>query len=253
MAALTITASPPRASADSKTEAKQHVDRATELHEQGKFAQALDELKTAFSLDPKPELLYAMGQIHVSLGQCPQAITYYQRYLATKPAPSTANAAIEAIEACKTNPPPPADGALAPADNAPGPASEALSPQDNPASQPPRPEAPVAPPRAWYGDYLADAMVAGGVAAGIAGIFEYHSAVQNRDRADSASNFQNYVDLIDRAHNQRTAAIVFGVAGGALALAGGLHYVLTERRARHAVAIGPSQGGGVVTWTGWFR
>jgi len=250
--ALAITASLQRASADSKTEAKQHVDRATELHEQGKFVQALDELKTAFSLDPKPELLYAMGQIHVSLGQCPQAITYYQRYLATKPAPSTANAAIEAISACKTNPPPPADGALAPADSSPPPAIETLSRQDTPGTQPPRPEAPLAPPRAWYGDYVADAMVAGGVAAGLAGIFEYRSAVQSRDRADAASNFQSYVDLIDRAHNQRTIAVAFGVAGAALAVAGGLHYVLTDRRARHSVAIGPSKGGAVVTWS-WLR
>jgi len=253
MAALTITASPPRASADSKTEAKQHVDRATELHEQGKFAQALDELKTAFSLDPKPELLYAMGQIHVSLGQCPQAITYYQRYLATKPAPSTANAAIEAIEACKTNPPPPANGALAPSDNSPPTALDTSSRQDTPATQPPKPEAPIAPPRAWYGDYFADAMVAGGVAAGLAGIFEYRAAVRSRDRADAASNFQSYVDLIDRAHSQRTTAIGFGVAGAALALTGGLHYALTDRRARHTVAIGPSKGGAVVTWSGWFR
>ncbi len=239
MIALTITASHQRASADSKSEAKQHVDRATELHEQGKFAQALDELKTAFSLDPKPELLYAMGQIHVSLGQCPQAITYYQRYLATKPDPSTANAAIEAIEACKTNPPPPADGAFAPA--------------DNPAPQPPSPEVPVAPPRAWYGDHVADAMVAGGVTAGLVGLFEYRSAVQTRDRADTASNFQGYVELINRAHSQRTTAIVFGVAGAALALAGGVHHVLTDRRPRHTVAIGPSKGGAVVTWSSWFR
>jgi tetratricopeptide (TPR) repeat protein len=229
------------------------VDRATELHEQGKFAQALDELKTAFSLDPKPELLYAMGQIHMSLGQCPQAITYYQRYLATKPAPNTANAAIEAIEACKTNPPPPADSALASADNAPPPAIGTSSRHDTPPALPPKPEAPVAPERAWYGDYFADAMVAGGVAAGLVGIFEYRSAVQNRDRADTATNFQSYVDLVDRAHSQRATAIVFGGAGAALVLAGGLHYVLTDRRARHAVAIGPSQGGGVVTWTGWLR
>jgi len=253
MAALTLIAPSPRASADPRAEAKQHVDRATELHEQGKFAQALDELKTAFSLDPKPELLYAMGQIHVSLGQCPQAITYYQRYLATKPAPNTANAAIEAIEACKTNPPPPADGALAPADTAAPPANSTSSPQDNPGARPPPPEAPVAPPRAWYGDRVADAMVAGGVAAGLVGFFEYRSAVHSRDRADTASNFQSYVDLIDRAHSQQTTAIVLGVAGAALAVAGGLHYVLTERRARHTVAIGPRNGGAVVTWSGWFR
>lgn len=244
MAALIIVAAPQLASADPKAEAKQHVDRATELHEQGKFAQALDELKTAFSLDPKPELLYAMGQLHLSLGQCPQAITYYQRYLATKPAPSTANAAIEAIEVCKTNPPPVPPDARAPAGDNPS------APSDNPASRSPPSE--VASGRAWYGDHVADALVVGGVAAGLVGVFEYRSAVQARDRADTATDFQSYVDLVDRAHSQRATAIVLGAAGAALVAAGGLHYVLTDRRARHAVSIGPSHGGGVVTWTGRF-
>ena len=252
MAALTIIASPQLASADSKAEAKQHVDRAMELHEQGKFAQALDELKTAFSLDPKPELLYAMGQLHVLLGQCPQATTYYQRYLATKPDPNTANAAIEAIEVCKTNPPPVAADVPAPAgDNPPvPPVIDKPSSSDNLAPRSPKPEG--ASERAWYGDYVADALVGGGVAAGLVGIFEYRSAVQDRDRADTATDFQRYVDLVDRAHSQRATAIVFGAVGAALVAAGGLHYVLTDRRARHAVSIGPSHGGGIVTWTGRF-
>ena len=253
IAALTTIVSPRPASADPRAEATQHVDRATELHQQGKFAQALDELKTAFSLDPRPELLYAMGQIHVSLGQCTQAITYYQRYLATKPDPGTANAAIEAIEVCKTNPPPSAADASAPtADAPPSGATAQPSPRDNPVPLPPRSEAPVAPERAWYDDHVADAMVAVGIAAGIVGAFEYRSAVQDRDHADAASNFQSYVDLVDRAHSQRATAIVFGVAGAALIVAGGLHYRLTDRGARHAVSVGPSHGGGVVTWTGRF-
>jgi tetratricopeptide (TPR) repeat protein len=237
-AALMIFSSLQRASADSKLEAKQHVDRATERHEHGELAEALDELKTAFSLDPKPELLYAMGQIHVSLGQCTQAIMYYQRYLATKPDPGTANAAIEAIGVCKTNPPP------------------AIEVPAQPAGPPPVVEQPapeVAAKRAWYGDHVADALVAGGAAAGLAGIFAYRSAVQDRDRADAATDYQRSVELFDRAHGQRATAIVLGAVGAALVAAGGLHYVLTDRRARHAVSIGPSQGGGVVLWTGWFR
>jgi tetratricopeptide (TPR) repeat protein len=249
MTAVILMVSPQLASANPKAEAKQHVDRAAELHEQGKFAEALDELKTAFSLHPKSELLYAMGQLHVLLGQCPQAITYYRRYLATKPASDTANAAIEAIEVCKTNPPPapPRDD---PPVGATPPVIDKPSPPASSAPLPPEPE--IAAGRAWYGDYIADALVVGGVAAGVVGIFEYRSAMQNRDRADTATNFQSYVDLVDLAHSQRATGIVFGAVGAALVAAGGLHYMLTDRPARHAVAIGPSQGGGVVTWTGRF-
>lgn len=243
-----VLASPQLVSADPKALAKQHVDRATELHEQGKFIQALDELKTAFSLDPKPELLYAMGQLHMLLGQCTQAITYYQRYLATKPDRNTANAALEAIEVCKTNPPPAPTGDSPPVDPPTPPNHPTPPPPRSSSTPPPPPE--VAGARPWYGDYIADALVVGGVAAGFVGIFEYRSAMQSRDRADTATDLQGYVDLIDRAHTQRTTAIVFGAAGAALVTAGGVHYVLTDRRARHAVSIRPSHGGAVVTWTG---
>jgi tetratricopeptide (TPR) repeat protein len=225
------------AAASPRTEAHQHVNRATELHEQGKFAQALDELKTAFSLDPKPELLYAMGQLHLSLGQCPQAITYYQRYLATTPDPSTSNAAIEAIEVCKSNPPPvPVNGRARTGGNL---ASSSLTLEATTA-------------RAWYGDYIADALVGGGVATGLVGVLAYRAAVRSRDSASTATDFQGYVDLVDRAHSQRAAAVVLGAASAALVAAGGLHYVLTGGRARHVVSINPSRGGGIVTWTGSF-
>jgi tetratricopeptide (TPR) repeat protein len=251
MTTVILMAPPQLASANPKAEAKQHVDRAAKLHEQGKFSEALDELKTAFSLHPKSELLYAMGQLHVLLGQCPQAITYYRRYLATKPAADTANAAHEAIEVCRTNPPPaPAPtGGNQPAGDAP-PVIDRPPPAASSAPLSPEPE--VASERAWYGDYIADALVVGGAAAGVVGIFQYRSAVQDRDRADTATNFQSYVDLVDRAHSQRTTGIVFGAAGAALVVAGGLHYMLTDRPARHAVSIGPSRGGGMVTFTGWL-
>jgi hypothetical protein len=244
-AVAVMIASPHHASADPKAAAQQHIDRASKLHVQGEFAQALDELKTAFSLDPRPELLYAMGQLHVGLGQCPQAITYYQRYLATKPAPSTANAATEAIDACKTNPPPAIDRP---------PVEE--PPPDEPAAPPVAPPKPVTTAvtsRPWYGDYIADGLVGAGVIVGIVGIVQYRSAAADRDRADAATDYQSYVDLIDSAHSARTTAVVLGAVGVAAIAGGFLHYVLTDRDANSGVAIIPSQDGGFVAWTGQFR
>ncbi|MDQ3301573.1 MAG: tetratricopeptide repeat protein, partial [Myxococcota bacterium] len=98
-------ASPAMALADAKADAKIHIDKATALHGEGKFAEALEELKNAYTLDPRPELLYAIGQVHVQLGNCPQAITYYERFLSTKPDAGPAGAAREAIQTCKTAPP----------------------------------------------------------------------------------------------------------------------------------------------------
>src|SRR5262245_1184185 len=93
--------------ADSKSDAKQHFEAASAAHKAGKFRDALTELMTAYALDPKPELLYAIAQVHVKLGQCPQAITFYERFLAGNPKPEHAARARKAIDVCKTNPPPP--------------------------------------------------------------------------------------------------------------------------------------------------
>ena len=58
---------------------KKHVDAATVLHAHRHWQEALNELTLAYSLDPQPDLLYAMAQLQVKLGQCPIAITFYGR------------------------------------------------------------------------------------------------------------------------------------------------------------------------------
>jgi hypothetical protein len=70
---------------------------------------------TAYALDPRPELLYAIAQVHVKLGECPQAITFYERFIASNPKPEHVARARQAIEVCKTNPPPPEAAQVDPA------------------------------------------------------------------------------------------------------------------------------------------
>jgi len=101
-----LAAVPSQALADPKVESKEHFERASAAHKDGRFNDALTELMIAYALDPRPELLYAIGQIHVKLGQCPQAITFYERFLASHPKPEHAVRATKAIEVCKTSPPP---------------------------------------------------------------------------------------------------------------------------------------------------
>ena len=102
--AVAVGATP--AFADSATEAKQHFELASVAHKAGRFRDALNELMLAYALEPKPELLYAIAQVHVKLGECPQAITFYERFLASNPKPEHAARANAAINICKTNPPP---------------------------------------------------------------------------------------------------------------------------------------------------
>lgn len=90
------------AAADPSSDAQQHIDEATLLHKQGKFTEAGLALATAYALAPKPELLYALGQVEVKLADCPRAIAFYRRFLATRPERDAAAAATEAIASCQT-------------------------------------------------------------------------------------------------------------------------------------------------------
>src|SRR5512135_3446295 len=90
-----------------KQEAKKHVDKATKLHKEGKFAEALVELQAAYKLEPKQtDLLFAIGQVHSKLGQCTEATEYFQKFGKAKHSKQVDAVVDEAIKACK-----PADAA----------------------------------------------------------------------------------------------------------------------------------------------
>src|SRR5262245_17500359 len=134
---------------DARGQSRRHLARATELHQAGRYTEALDELTIAYTLDPQPELLYAIGQVHVKLGRCDQAITFYERFLSTRPAARPAALAHQAIEVCRTHPPRARRGP-------------------------------------WYTDVIGDALVGAGVVAGGAGGLVYRSARQDLDAAETA-------------------------------------------------------------------
>jgi tetratricopeptide (TPR) repeat protein len=102
---LAMTVAPGLAAAEPTREelAQRHVDAATVAHDAGRLADATTELTTAYALDPRPELLYAIGQVETKAGNCGLAIAYYNRYLATKP--ESPEAGREAIATCKRTQP----------------------------------------------------------------------------------------------------------------------------------------------------
>ncbi|MGE5183554.1 MAG: tetratricopeptide repeat protein [Acidobacteriota bacterium] len=236
----TILAWSAHAFADAKADAKKHVEKATEAHAQGKYDVALSELTLAYSLDPQPQLLYAIGQVHVKLGHCAEAIDFYQRFLASKPPPQAADEAQQAIDTCKKQPeqapqPPPAP------------------PEPPPPAPPQQAPPPAAPgPTAFYGDAIADALAGAGAVAIVIGALEYKSALSDLDSADHAATYDAQQKLVDDAHGKRTTAIVFGVAGVALVGAGVYRFVTHDREEAHGVAVVPTREGGLVTWSGRF-
>jgi tetratricopeptide (TPR) repeat protein len=226
----------PRAFAQPSPEAKVHVDAATKLHGEGKYAEALVELEAAYKLDPQPPLLYAIAQVHVKLDRCAEAIPFYEKFLATNPEPGPAEATRQAIEVCKSRLP--------------------AAPEPTPEPEP-APEPVVAPPApegrsAWYADPLGGALVGGGVVAGVVGFVLYRSATSDLDAAESAATYQESQDLVDGAGSKRTYAAIAGGVGIALIAGGVIRYVTRDRGGESNVAIVPARGGGLVTWSGGF-
>ncbi len=251
--------------ADPKVEAKQRVERATTLYEAAQFNDALEELMTAYALDPQPEVLYAIAQVNVRLDRCPQAITFYERFLDTKPKAGPAAAAHKAIEHCKAKPSPdPHD--LTPtveptvkpepvAEPRPAPKAEpdvTAAPPPVRAPTPARRDVDVVAPTAhhWYADPPGDVLVGSGIAAGVVGGLFLRAALDSRDQADATTSYRRYSDLVDRAHRDRTYAIVAGAGAVALIGVGCVRIVMHDRDDERAIAIAPVDRGGIIVWGG---
>ncbi|HEY5947192.1 MAG TPA: hypothetical protein VIV40_16930 [Kofleriaceae bacterium] len=222
-----------------KNEAQKHITKATEAHQAGKYDVALTELQAAYALDPQPDLLYAIGQVHVKLGKCEDAIGSYEKFLATKPPAEPAAAAREAIENCKKQAPPP---------------EPAPEPTPPPQPEPPPPVVAPAPPaaehKAFYTDKIGSALVGVGVVSMVVGVVMYSSARSTLDDADAAPTYSRHQELVDDAHMKRNLGVGFGLVGIAAVGVGVWHY--TRYSAEQSVAVTPTTSGGMVTLMGRF-
>ena len=231
---LGLVVAPAIGRADPAADAKAHVARATEAHKAGRYDDARVELEAAYALTPRPELLYALGQVNAKLGRCSDATAYFHQFAAAQRDPQVARVTDEAIASCKpAAPPPPPAGPVAP-----------------PAGGPETPA-----PAAWYRDKLGDGLVLAGAVAAIVGLVEYRSAASDLDAAEdraTAPTQARYFQLVDEAHDKRTTALVLtGVAG--LLVAGGIvHYALHDRGVEAHVGVAPAPSGGVVSYAGQF-
>jgi tetratricopeptide (TPR) repeat protein len=266
--------------AGKKQEAKKHVDKAMKAHAEGKFDVALTELRAAYKLDPQPDLLYAMGQVYSKLGRCTDATESFEKFRAAKKKdPAIAKVVDEAIAACKTTDSPfqdtkPAEGTptepakveTKPEPPKPEPAAVETPPKQEPPPPPPVVEPPkeeplpvrsMPPPVAassnhpWYGDVLGDVLVVGGVVAVVGAGLEYKGARSSIDDASNAMTLDQYNKSLDDAHSKRTYSLILGGAGAALIAGGLVHYMFHGKHDEtHGVAIVPTAGGGLITWSG---
>jgi tetratricopeptide (TPR) repeat protein len=267
-----------QANATPRNTAKAHIDKAMKAHKEGKFDVALDELKAAYALDPKPDLLFAIAQVYVKLDKCADAITYYDKFLAVTKDAQAKQVVTQAVDTCKaklaTTEPPKQDPIADPPKQ--DPPKQDPPKQDPPKQDPPKDPKPdplehVPPPKddspfisgrseqpkksPFYKDVLGDVLVVAGIAGGAVGLVEYSSARSGINDAKSASTSQQFNDRIDSAHSKRNVAVIVGSAGIALATVGVIHWVMHgKKKETSKLAVIPTESvdGGYVTWLGRF-
>jgi tetratricopeptide (TPR) repeat protein len=84
-----------------KLEATRHFERSSALYNAGRYGEAIDALKAAYAIDPRPDFLYALGQMERKRGDCKAAIGYYQRYVDTGPSSQRTVATLLQIDRCE--------------------------------------------------------------------------------------------------------------------------------------------------------
>jgi len=204
-----------------------HYELGKREFEQKRYAQALEEFRSALAITPRPEVLYAMAQTQRMLGDCRSAIATYRAFLAGRPAARLAEYARANIERCEH------DGELAQ--------------RTDTATQP-----------AWYRDVAGDALVGLGLASGITGALVWSSGRSAATRLAEAPDYQTFVDRQQAAASALTKqrlGVASMIIGGAAILGGLAHYAHDGRRTRTSDAvltIAPIEGGAMIAGHGRF-
>ena len=208
-------------SADLVKSAKAHFDVQ-------EYADAERDLKDAYKLDPKPEILYALAQAQRMAGECDRAIVSYKNFLRTNPRADLAKLAQDNIDTCVAKPEPP------PHADTPPPHVDAPPPHVDTPPPPPR----VAPSPNWTGRVL----IAGGALALAGGGYLAYHAQQDIDAVANAKFYDDFLaaqKTANSAKTTRTIGIVTAGAGAALVIAGIVSYVVRSSPESPAVAVGP--------------
>jgi len=232
------------AAAQSSDDAAEHASKATRAYNIQDWSNALKEFREAYSLDPKPQYLWAMAQTQRLSGDCRSAMLTYKAYQRTASAEQYSQAQ-EWINKCQAE------------------ISEQerlLQQQQQPQSQqqqqpqpPPQPEKPKEH-GPWILDPLGDVLLVlgvGGLAVG--GVF---LGVGNSDMSATASlpTYQQYDKAVDSARNEQVIGLAV-LGGGALfaALAVWRFAAVGARNAKEkagaqSVGLLPQPGGGFVSY-----
>ena len=199
LAAIAVLLAAATAHADADADAR--ITRARALHEQGRHDAALAELRAAYDLDPRPDLLFAMAQMEFNLGRYQAALALYERFLATDPDPRKAALAHQAIGACR----------------------ERLAEQAAAAPRPPTPAPPPPTPPPLVDDgpafdrwSLGLVVTGAAIGAGAGGLYLH----ARRQAGDLSGDYGGFERRYDGARDLRAASAIVGGAAALLVGAG---------------------------------
>lgn len=196
-------------------EAHAQFDAAMEAWQADDLAVAQRLLESAYALEPKPALLYSLGQIARLRGDCEEARRRLQAFLDTGPSPKAAAEARVNLERCADDP----TVAL------PAPAVE---PEPEPTPAPPSDPPPPAPPRGP--DALGITLTTVGSVAAAVGVGLLGTAFMVQQRAEQAHGVDRFERGIDQARAQYWTGVGLMAAGSAVLVGGVVRLVLVKQR-----------------------
>lgn len=90
----------PALAQNAANKAESHLTRGQKLFADGRYPDAIDELRAGYVLSPQPRFLYALGQAYRLNHQCVEAVKAYRDFVASEPPRSQATAAEGNIARC---------------------------------------------------------------------------------------------------------------------------------------------------------
>ncbi|HEY5951199.1 MAG TPA: tetratricopeptide repeat protein [Kofleriaceae bacterium] len=129
------------------------------------------ELLKAYTVAPRPELLFALGQVELNLGNYEAAIRYYEQFIAQNPSDEQIALAQQAIGAARMRMAQPKPVVVKPV---------------------PRPAPPAIPPRQWYAED-SGLVALGGAAVVVGGGLLYYSHRLGEDHGGTLSQYDERV------------------------------------------------------------
>lgn len=195
-----------------------HLARARDAHVRGDFSAARTELLAAYTLEPRPELLFALGQAELNLGNYAAAIDYYEQFIASNPGDDQVALAQQAIGAARMR------RVLPPA----------------PPPREPVPEKPVVVHHRRWRIEDTGLVALGGIAVVLGGSLVVHAGQLANDRSGTLSDYDA------RLANAKTTRLTgVGIASGGVLLvtAALIRWRLRPDGPALTAVLGPADGG----------